>query len=176
MTDSHPLRATLFSFHDRLAGSDITWAITASTNLMLQGLDVMPNDIDVLTDRDGAYRLEELFTDHVTQSVQRPEIAMSDDKDIRSHYGVLSINNIEVELMGAVEHRIDGEWVPIDSVGEHREFIERGGRDIPVMSLDHELTGYRDLGREKRVAQLESQLGRNVRRDEDVKGDEEVDG
>lgn len=166
MTDTHALRATLFSFHDRLAGSDITWAITASTNLMLQGLDVTPNDIDVLTDSDGAYRLEELFSDHVVRPVQPPQAATKEDEGMRSHYGALSINGVEIELMGAVEHRIDGEWIPIDNVSEHRVFIERDGHDIPVMPLDHELTGYRDLGREKRVAQIEAYLD----------GDEGVDG
>jgi hypothetical protein len=182
MTDSRSLRATLFSFHDRLAGSNITWAITASANLMLQGLDVTPNDIDVMTDAEGAYRIEELFSDHVIRPIQPPELAMNDDKDIRSHYGVLSLDGIDVDLMGSVEHRIDGEWVPFDTVVENREYIERDGRDIPVMSLDHELTGYRNLGRGKRVAQVEAHLGRGVKGDEDmtgdeyVMGDEEVDG
>lgn len=157
MTDSCPLRTALFSFHDRLAGANITWAITASANIMLQGLDVTPNDIDVLTDSDGAYHIEELFSEHVTRPVQPPEAATKDDEGMRSQYGVLSIDGIDIELMGGVEHSVGGEWISIDNASEHRT-IERDGRNIPVMSLDHELASYRHLGREKRVAQIETYL------------------
>jgi hypothetical protein len=171
MTDTDALRAALFSFHDRLAGLDIEWAVTASMNLALQGLAVTPNDIDVLTDADGTYRIEELFAEHVVRPIKSPEIATKTDEGLRSHYGALSLDGIEVELMGNVEHRIDGEWVPIDDVATHREFIEREGRDIPIMPLDHELTGYRDLGRTERVALLEAHMER-----EEKKVEEEIGG
>jgi hypothetical protein len=158
MTDIDSLRATLFSFHDQLAESDIAWAVTASANLMLQGLDVTPGDIDIVTAADGAYRIEELFSEHVVRPVQPPEIAVDDEKGIRSHYGAISIDGVEVELMGALEHRIDGEWVSIGDVAENRTVVERDGRDIPVMPLDHELASYRNFGDEERVALLETQL------------------
>ena len=158
MTDTDALRSTLFSFHDRLAGSDIVWAVTASANLMLQGLDVTPGDIDVVTAADGTYRIEELFSEHVVRPVQPPETTADEDKGIRSHYGAISIDGIEVELMGGLEHRIDGEWVPIDDVAENRTFVEQDGRDIPVMALNHELASYRSFGDADRVALLEAQM------------------
>jgi hypothetical protein len=158
MTDTDALRATLFSFHDRLAGFDIDWAVTASANLMLQGLDVTPGDIDVVTDADGTYRIEELFSEYVVRPVQPPETAVDNEKGIRSHYGAISIDGVEVELMGTLEHRIDGEWVPIDDVAENRTFVERDGRNIPVMPLDHELASYHSFGDEERITLLEAHL------------------
>jgi hypothetical protein len=158
MTDIDSLRATLFSFHDRLAGSDIVWAVTASANLMLQGLDVTPGDIDIVTTADGTHRIEELFSEYVVRPIQPPETAVDEKKGIRSHYGAISVDRVEVELMGDLEHRIDREWIPIDDVAETRIFVERDGRDIPVMPLDHELASYRNFGDKERVALLEAQM------------------
>jgi hypothetical protein len=45
------------------------WAINGSTSLVLQGIDLKPNDIDILTDRDCAYEIQEIFNDFMLEPV-----------------------------------------------------------------------------------------------------------
>jgi hypothetical protein len=139
---------------DGLAGTEVEWAVTASANLALRGFPVEPGDVDVMADADGVYRIVERFADHVIRPVQPPEAA--EHGNIRSYFGALELAGTEVELMGDVEHRIDGQWRPADDVVTHREFLTVEGRDVPVMSLDHERRGYGATGRAHRVALLDA--------------------
>ena len=138
---------------DRLDES-VVWAVTGSANLALQGLPVEPGDVDVMTDAESAYRVTEAFPARVVRPVEPPDPAP--DRRIRSHFGALELAGVTVEVMGAVEHRVDGEWVPTDDVEETREFLAVDGQQVPVMPLDHELAGYRELGRDERVALIEA--------------------
>jgi hypothetical protein len=54
-----------------MEGTTITWAITGSCILALQGVAVVNHDSDLRTDTDGAYAIEELFLAHSRQAVLR---------------------------------------------------------------------------------------------------------
>ncbi|MEM4780957.1 MAG: hypothetical protein QXG03_05295 [Halalkalicoccus sp.] len=150
-------RGALVEFHDELAGHDVTWALTGSLNLALRGLDVDPDDVDVMTDAEGASTVGSVLEERVVRPVAR---SRSREKRIESQFGALELGGVEVEVMGDVRHLVDGEWTaPID-VAAHREFLDVEARAIPAMSLEHELTGYRELGREGRVARIERFLER----------------
>ena len=147
-------RDAVLELVDRLADTDVTWAVTASANLALRGFDVEPGDVDVMSDAAGVHRIATVFADDVVRPVVPPSRARHGN--IRSYFGSLELAGAKVELMGDVEHRIDGEWVPADDVGNHREFLAVSGRRVPVMPLDHERRAYRALGRAGRVALLEA--------------------
>jgi hypothetical protein len=147
-------RDAVIELCDRLADTDVTWAVTASANLALRGFDVEPGDVDVMTDAEGVHRIADRFDEHVVRPVLPPGEA--EHGNIRSYFGAIEVAGTEVELMGDVEHRIDGEWIPADDVGTHREFLSIDGRDVPVMSLDHERRGYTAIGREERVAIIDA--------------------
>jgi hypothetical protein len=138
---------------DRLSATEVTWAVTASANLALRGFPVEPGDVDVMTDADGIRRIAEAFSASVVRPVLPP--AEAEHGNIRSYFGAIELAGTEVELMGDVEHRIDGEWVPADDVATHREFLAVDGREVPVMTLDHERRGYTAIGREERVALID---------------------
>jgi len=70
------------------------WAIDGSTSLFLQGIDLMSNDIDILTDRDCAYEIQEISSDSVVEPVN-----YSSNGRYESHYGVLSVRSVKVEIM-----------------------------------------------------------------------------
>ncbi|MDZ7700954.1 MAG: hypothetical protein U5J98_02175 [Halobacteriales archaeon] len=137
---------------DRLAETDVTWAVTASANLALRGFDVEPGDLDVMTDAAGIERIAEAFAGDVVRPVRPP--AAAENGNIRSYFGALELAGTEVELMGDVEHRVDGRWERADDVASHRELLAVDGRELPAMPLDHERRAYRALGREGRVALL----------------------
>lgn len=133
-----------------LEESGPTWALTGSTSFALQGVPVTPNDIDVQTTEDGAYAIEDAFTDRTIDPV-----SFSESERIRSHFGALEVNGIRVEIMGGIrKRRPDGTWEPPVDIAAHREFADFDGLSLPVLSLEYEATAYERLGRTERAALL----------------------
>lgn len=140
----------LESLRRELEAESIEWALTGSANFALQGVPVEPNDIDVQTTERGAYRIEELFSDHVVDPV-----SFSESNGIRSHFGKLELNGISVEIMGDLQKRLeDGTWEASVDIPSHREFVTFRGHELPVLSLRYEEEAYAKLGRTERVALL----------------------
>ena len=60
----------LRQIHARLSNTDVNWVVTGSLGFALQGVPVQPHDIDIQTDKAGAYEIERLFSDVVIQDGQ----------------------------------------------------------------------------------------------------------
>ena len=153
MSLSPPFLAALETLCARL--DDLRWAVTGSTNLALRGVPVEPSDIDLMTDEAGAYEVEARFEDRITKPVAPSQ---SVEKHISSHFGALAIGGVRVELMGGVEHLVDGEWVPATPVTD-RESLAGEGMEIPAMPIEAEREGYRELGRDDRVRLIDAHRG-----------------
>jgi hypothetical protein len=135
---------------DRLASTRVTWALTGSLGLALRGVPVFVHDVDVQTDRDGAYEIERIFADRVDRPVRFSESAR-----VRSHLGTLRVDGVVVEIMGDVQHHLpSGDWEPPPALPRLLEYIDVSGRRIPVLPLEHEADAYAKLGRADRAAQI----------------------
>lgn len=133
----------------RLANRDVRWAIGGSLGLALQGVLVVPHDIDIVTDAEGAYALERLFPEFV-----QAKVAFSSTESIRSHFGALRIGGTKVEIIGDVQQRReDGTWDEPTDVQRDGRVVRIGDTDVPVLSLDHERRSYLRMGR-RDVAEL----------------------
>jgi hypothetical protein len=154
--------AVLRKIHDRLRGSNVKWVITAGASLALQGLPVEVHDIDLQTDEAGAYEIERRFAESVTR-----EVRFSAEETIRSHFGTLMIDGIEVEIMGDVQiRREDGGWADAPDLRSHKQFVQVDGMRIPVWSLEYEREAYRRLGRAEKVEMVRQWLcGQHERRE-----------
>ncbi|MEW9032861.1 MAG: hypothetical protein AB2404_09090 [Planifilum fimeticola] len=118
--------------------------------MALQGMPVTVNDIDIQTDRSGAYEMERRFTPFVTRKV-----TFSEAETIRSHFGSLTIDGIRVEIMGDIQKRLeDGSWEePVDPA-RFRLYVDRDGMRIPVLSLEYEYRAYLRLGRREKAEKI----------------------
>lgn len=135
---------------------NITWTITGSLGFALHGMDVGINDIDLQTDEDGVYRIEDAFRSNVIRKV-----AFSEAEGIRSHFGELIVHEVTVEIMGALQKKLSsGEWEPPVDVEKHREFIDFEGMRLPVLSLSYEEQAYRKLGRTEKADRIKEWLTR----------------
>jgi hypothetical protein len=135
--------AVLKKVYAKLSQHDIAWAITGSLNFALHGLPVEVHDIDIQTDKNGAYEIEQLFAEFMTKKVARRT-----GKYIRSYLGAFVLDGITVEVMGDIEKRLEsGEWGEPVNVCDHRETITYEGMTIPVLSLEYEEKAYRQIGR-----------------------------
>jgi len=133
---------------------DIPWVLTGSTAFALRGIPVGLNDIDIQSDQSGIYAIEQKLEDYIVTPV---EYTVSDT--IKSHFGSLEINGIEVELMGDIQHRkADGSWTDPNNWAELITTITVNNLDIPVLSLQHEYEAYKQMGRDDRAAVLKEYL------------------
>jgi len=58
---------------------DVIWALTGSLGHALQGVPVEVHDVDIQTDREGAYEIERRFSEFVVRRVR----FSSTDKSVR---------------------------------------------------------------------------------------------
>ena len=140
--------------YTRLKDTEICWAITGSMGMAIQGMDLEINDIDLQSDREGAYEIQNLFPEYVTERVQLLE------RDItRSHFGRMDIMGVRVELMGDMAHRDAGQgWGDPPDLSCLIHWVEFEDMKLPVMDLEHEYTAYQRLGRPEKAAKIRAFL------------------
>ncbi len=149
MIDSRFTRV-LHQLHKHLPIDEVNWAVTGSLGFALQGMDVDVHDIDIQTDKTGAYEIERRFSQYVVRNVE-----FSSAEKIRSHFGELNIEGVKVEIMGDIQKRLpDGGWEdPID-IRSKTYFINYDGLSILVFSLEYESEAYYKLGRTEKAEQI----------------------
>jgi hypothetical protein len=137
----------LHTIYARLSGRRINWAVTGSLSLALQGVPVEIHDIDIMTDKTGAYDVENLFSEFVSKKVK-----YSCAERIRSHFGALIIDGIRVEIMGDVQIRLDdGTWEDPVDLRLLKKNVQIEEMQLPVIRLDREQQAYAKLGRAEKT-------------------------
>ena len=61
--------ATLRQIYSRLKDCKAVWVITGSLGMALQGMDLKVGDIDIQTDRAGAFEIEGKFSENIIDPV-----------------------------------------------------------------------------------------------------------
>lgn len=135
---------------ERLRVQNIKWVLLGSMSLVLQGVKVTPNDIDILTDKSGAYKINEVFKDCEVKPVKYSSTGFQ-----RSYLGEFRINNVKVEVMGDYEEKVKGKWQGFDSRLTSPVMIQFKGMELPVSELSEQLKSYEQSGREKDSGKIE---------------------
>lgn len=148
-------------FYDKVKDQDIHWILSGSTSLVVQEVDVpINNDIDILTDREGSRKIDELLANYRVQSP-----AYSETEKYRSYFGIYDIDGTKIEVMGEFEYLLkDGSW---STPNQNNEVIVReyGGMHLPLLTLTQELREYENLARTEKVEKIKEVLysqGRGV--------------
>jgi len=140
-----------------LKGTDVNWAIGGSLGLALRGAPFHPHDIDILTDRVGAYAIQRIFSDCVTR-----EVSFRTSETVRSHFGALDIDGVKVEIIGDFQARRPNEdWGDPPDIKALGRTIRFGDLDLPVLPLEWERQSYSRLGREDRAAAISEFLSKS---------------
>jgi hypothetical protein len=126
-----------------LGTSTVRWVLTGSAGFAVQGVPVTVHDLDVQTDAAGAYEVARRFARAVIEPVH-----FWDSGSMRSHFGVLELVGVRVEVMGDISKRNpDGSWdSPPDLAGLTR-WVDVANLRLPVLALEYEAEAYRKMGR-----------------------------
>jgi hypothetical protein len=145
---------TLRRLYGRLEHENVEWALVGSLGLAIRGAPVDPKDIDLMTDKDGAYKIEQLFSDFITSPV-----SFKTGNQIESHLGALNIDGVKVEIMGDFRiHLQGGGWHGPPDFSRFKEVTQVEEMPIPVLSLEWEYDSYHRLGREDRAEMVKQLL------------------
>ena len=126
--------------------SGVKWAVDGSTSLALQGVDVIPHDIDILTDGEGAYKIQEVLSDYTVRPISHTSTDRYD-----SHFGTFNIYGIKLEVMGDLKVFRDEKWSGVMNPSTVNIVkIDVGGVEVPVVSIEHQRSsGYLEEKYEK---------------------------
>ena len=141
--------------HDSIYRTSISWAFTGSVNMALQGLAITPNDIDIITDEEGAHKIAELLAEFEIEPM-----ALKQADIIRSHIGVFEIEGVKVEVIAELESKSDaGDWAAAPNYKKAYMSIVYINMKVPILDLEYELEIYKLLGRDEKVRKIERYLG-----------------
>jgi hypothetical protein len=144
----------LRTIYSRLHECRSVWAVTGSLGMALQGMDIVVHDIDLQTDKQGAYAMESLLEEYSIAPVKYKA-----SERICSFFGVLEINGVRVEIMGDLQKKLaDETWENPVKVEEHQEWVEFSGMTIPVLSLVYEYQAYLMYGRYEKAEKIKKWL------------------
>ena len=127
-----------------LKSKDIRWTVMGSVSLALQGVDVNPNDVDILTDEHGAFTIGALLEEYEVKP-----ISFSRTDLFESFYGLYYIEGTKVEVMGNLRVKLEGIWVSLSNRLKSPIHVQMGSLNIPVSLLHDQLQFYEKLGRDK---------------------------
>ena len=145
-----PLIEALHILYSPLEAADLQWAITGSLGLALHGMNLEIHDIDIQTNKNGAYAFGKLFSEYTIT----PTYYRASDR-IRSHFGVFGINDVQVEVMGDLQKLLpDQTWEMPIRVRENSDLVTFDGMQLPVISLAHEYQAYKTLGRHEKAKKI----------------------
>ena len=131
----------------QLSENNVQWALVGSLGMAIRGIPIEPNDIDIITDKAGAYEMERLFFRYVKRRV-----ALRTSERIRSHFGILEIDGLSVEIMGDFRVKLpDGSWEDPPDIARHRQTVLVDDLQVPVLSLEWEYQASLKLGREEKA-------------------------
>lgn len=145
----------LIKIYDKLNGTNINWVITGSTAFAIQGIPLIPNDIDIQTDKDGAYQIEECFKEFIVRKV-----CLSSNGKISSHFGCLEINGVKVEIMGDMQKNINDTWEEPVDLEKYKTYITLQNMKLPILNLEYECEAYMKMGRIEKAMMLKEWINR----------------
>ncbi len=149
-TRHNKLLEVLLRISNDLEKNNIPWVLVGSLSLYLQGVDIEPEDIDILTTKEGALKLNTIWDKFKIKSV-----SFGETSSFRSYYGRFKINDVYVEVMGELEQKINDKWVSLMNRLINPVIISISGARIPVSPLENQLASYEKSNREKDIIRAE---------------------
>ncbi len=138
-------RPVLAGIARQLGEAGVPFTVSGGAALALHGIPIAVRDVDLITDRAGVYRFQELFAAQATQPV-----CYLESGSYRSHFGRFDIDGVTVEVMADLEWREGERWIPITTATETRVAVE--GVLVSVAWAEEEFLATIRRGRLKRAA------------------------
>jgi hypothetical protein len=143
---------------EKIPPAELPWALTGSAGLRLQGVDISVNDLDLQTDAQTIYVLEQKLAEFIKTPVH-----VWESEHTLSHHGQAEINGLQVEFLGDMRHRSHaGIWEPAVDIASSRLWVNWRELQVPVLSLKHEALAYEKMGRTQKAEFIRSAIKKEI--------------
>jgi hypothetical protein len=143
---------------EKIPPAELSWTLTGSAGLRLQGVDIPVNDLDLQTDAQTIYVLEKKLAEFMKTPVH-----VWESEHTLSHHGQAEINGLQVEFLGDMRHRSPaGIWEPAVDIAPARVWMNWRDVQVPVLSLQHEALAYEKMGRTQKAELIRSAIKKEV--------------
>jgi len=129
-----------------LTKNKIRWAVIGSTNRALHGMDVVPNDLDIIVHFDDLKKIPLLFKKDNTSAVTALKTTTGMPAwDVKMVFGGVDIQFVGEEDEGLyVQHLIKGK-VTLETLGQMK---------IPCLALEAEIEAYERTNRSEKAGKI----------------------
>jgi len=138
-----------------LKSQKIRWVLVGSASLALQGVKIEPKDIDILTNKEGAFKINELFKKYEFKPVEFGCLKIGGREMFKSYLGKFRIKGVKVEVMGNLKEKLGRKWNYLYKRLKSPRIINFEGMKLPVSPLEDQLKSYSRLGRKKDLIRVQ---------------------
>ena len=136
--------------HKRLTENNIKWTVVGSTNMLLQGIDVQPNDLDVVVQLQDLEKTREIFSDYDAAEIKE----LTPLVDEPSWEVKVEIEGVQVQIIG---QRNTGEYVR-KLLANQTTKVRLDDIEVPVFTLEAEAQTYSETKREHKAQVIQEFL------------------
>jgi len=130
----------------KIKDKNLIWRLERSTNLKVQGIDIIPRDLDIATDEEGITFRKELKS-HIIKDRYKEEI--------KAQSLVCNINGIEIEIIYRNNPKVAIDMFDkIKTIKWHR-------LDLPILPLENAIDFYTIIKKPERVRIIQDFLNKN---------------
>ena len=143
---------------EKIHPAGLPWVLTGSAGLRLQGIDISVNDLDLQTDAQTIYVLEQKLAEFMKIPVH-----VWESEHTLSHHGQAEINRLQVEFLGDMRHRSSaGIWESAIDIASARIWVNWRDLQVPVLPLQHEALAYEKMGRTQKAELIRSAIKKEI--------------
>jgi len=130
------------------------YAFRGTVSLVLQGLDMNVDDIDILADQKTALASNRLLKEFL---VKKTVFSQSDR--FKSFFGQFCLNDVPVEVMGNWQIKdLKGNWSRVyKAAPEERKEIDLQGKRVFVTTIETEIEMFTKMGRWQALNKIKKQ-------------------
>ncbi len=140
--------------HQLMSENKIKWALIGSTNMQLQGIDIVPNDLDIVIQLKDLEKMREIFSEYNVSAVK--ELKPLSHIDTRKLEFTFEIDNLLIQVIGEIE-----KGLYINKLLSNRfKKIKIDDIEIPCFALEAEAQTYAEINRKHKAHLIQEYLKR----------------
>lgn len=136
--------------HKRLDDNRIKWALVGSANMKLQGMEIEPHDLDIVTRCENLQKVSSIFSDYSASAVKGLE-SLTDKPawEVKA-----KIDGAEVQFIAGDERDVYVSKLLANQI----TYVKLDGFDIPCFTLEAESQAYMETNREHKARLIQQYL------------------
>jgi len=136
-------KKAIFELSELLIQNNIKYAITGSTNLALQGITIIPRDIDIILFKEDLNRIIKIFPKYLKTGMRKMAGKDGDVWEI-----LLDIDGVEIQFFS------ESQGIYHSALYENCHCLDMNDRLIYCLPLKEELKIYKDKGKDEKAEMI----------------------